>query len=155
MVFKKLMRALFGVIRKAETWSSEQQKITIYREEPEETQAKTLVSLWDSLQFQENSQAYHLNSVIGFEEWVDMEEIRRRINELFGAEYKNFRSLYPYLKTLTDIGLMETSNVGGRRKWRKKEVLAQVQEERKEEKKSEKITVKTSPTKSDANEKTG
>lgn len=77
-------------------------------------------SLWDYIQFRENTQAHHLTTVIGFEEFVDMDEIRRRIQELFHIEYKNERSLYPYLKTLVDIGLFETIDVGGKRKWRKK-----------------------------------
>jgi hypothetical protein len=80
-------------------------------------------SVWDYLDFRENTQAHHLTSVIGFEELVDMDEIRRRIQEQFHVEYKNERSLYPYLKTLVDIGLFETLDVGGKRKWRKKTVL--------------------------------
>ncbi len=80
-------------------------------------------SLWDYLTFRENTQAHHLTSVIGFEELVDMDEIRRRIQEIFHVEYQNERSLYPYLKTMVDIGLFETVDVGGKRKWRKKAVL--------------------------------
>ena len=75
------------------------------------------------MEFRENTQAHHLNSVIGYEELVDMDEIRRRILELFHVEYKNERSLYPYLKTMVDIGLFETLDVGGKRKWRKKAAL--------------------------------
>ena len=58
-----------------------------------------------------------------------MGEIRRRIGELFGAEYKNERSLYPYLKTLTDIGLMENSSVGGRMRWRKQDLLVRIEKQ--------------------------
>lgn len=64
-----------------------------------------------------------MSKVIGFEEWIEMEEIRRRTKDLFNVDYKNERSLYPYLKALTDAGLFETTNVGGRRKWRKKDLL--------------------------------
>lgn len=97
-------------------------------------------NFWDYLKFQENTQAHHLASVLNFEEWLEMEEIRRRISELFGITYKNERSLYPYLKTLVDIGLVEGSNIGGRRKWRKKALLIKFSELKKarEEAKKEK-----------------
>ena len=55
-----------------------------------------------------------------------MAEIRRRVKELFGADYKNERSLYPYLKTLTDVGLMESTSIGGRMQWRKHDLLIKV-----------------------------
>ncbi len=88
------------------------------------TESRTEIhSIWDYLDFRENTQAHHLTSVIGFEELVDMDEVRRRIQEQFHIEYKNERSLYPYLKTLVDIGLFETVDVGGRRKWRKRAAL--------------------------------
>lgn len=96
---------------------------------------KSIHSLWDFLVFQENTQAYHIVNVVGFDEWVDMEEIRRRIKEIFNVEYLNERSLYPYIKTLVDIGFLETINVGGRRKWKKRELLIEVTEtDRKTEK---------------------
>ena len=94
----------------------------------EETLEKNVYSLWDFVAFQEHTQAFHLTNVIGFEEWVDMEEIRRRIKEIFSVEYQNERSLYPYIKTLVDIGFLETINIGGRRKWRKRELLIEVTE---------------------------
>lgn len=83
-------------------------------------------SVWDYLNFRPNTQAYHLAGTLGFEEWVDMGEIRRRIKDLFGVEYKNERSLYPYLKTLTDIGMMENSSVGGRMHWRKHDLIIRI-----------------------------
>lgn len=86
-------------------------------------EAHEVHNFWDYLKFQENTQAHHLANILNFEEWLEMEEIRRRISELFGITYKNERSLYPYLKTLVDIGLVEGSNIGGRRKWRKKALL--------------------------------
>lgn len=85
-----------------------------------------ICSIWDLLRFQENTQASHLSKTIDFNEWIDMEEIRRRVEQLFGISYKNERSLYPYLKTLVDCGLMETTNIGGRRKWRKKDLVYKV-----------------------------
>lgn len=91
-------------------------------------EAHEVHNFWDYLKFQENTQAHHLASVLNFEEWLEMEEIRRRISELFGITYKNERSLYPYLKTLVDIGLVEGSNIGGRRKWRKKALLIKFSE---------------------------
>ena len=64
-----------------------------------------------------------------------MDEIRRRIFELFQTDYENERSLYPYLKTMVDIGLIESNSIGGRRKWRKKDLLVKLEKEEKEEKK--------------------
>lgn len=94
-------------------------------------------SIWDFLQFNEHTQAFHLASVIRFDEWATMDEIRRRIFELFQIDYENERSLYPYLKTMVDIGLIETNNIGGKRKWRKKDLLIKIEKEEKEEKKEE------------------
>lgn len=79
--------------------------------------------LWNYIDPSKNTQAHHIISVIGFDEWVDMEEIRRRIKSMFFIEYKNEKSLYPYIKTLTDIGLLENTSVGGKRKWKKREIV--------------------------------
>jgi len=98
---------------------------------------KEIYDLWDYLNFKLNTQAYHLINVVSFEEWIDMEEIRRRILELFGINYKNERSLYPYLKALTDSNLFETTDVGGRRKWRKKSLFIELKKKEKVEKKKE------------------
>jgi len=106
---------------------------------PQESKEVSVLSIWDILKFNEHTQAFHLVSVIRFDEWVIMDEIRRRIFELFQIDYQNERSLYPYLKTLVDIGLIETSNIGGKRKWRKKDLLVKI-EQKKEEK--EEIEVK-------------
>jgi len=102
-------------------------------------------TLWDYLTFRENTQAHHLSTVIGFEELVDMDEIRRRIQEIFHVEYKNERSLYPYLKTLVDIGLFETMDVGGKRKWRKKPVLLRKRPVTEEEDAMAAVTAQQSP----------
>lgn len=90
-------------------------------------------SIWNFLSVKENTQAFHLKEVIGFEEWVDMEEIRRRIFELFGIQYKNERSLYPHLKTLVDLDLFETTDIGGRRKWRKKDRFLKIKTKKEKE----------------------
>lgn len=92
-------------------------------------------SIWDFLQFNEHTQAFHLASVIRFDEWATMDEIRRRIFELFQVDYENERSLYPYLKTMVDIGIIETNSIGGKRKWRKKDLLVKLEKEDKEEQK--------------------
>ena len=77
-------------------------------------------NIWDHLLFRENTQASHLKEVVGMEEWLTMEEIKNRIKEIFQVEYKNERSLYPYVKTLVDSGLFESSSIGGRMKWKRK-----------------------------------
>ena len=108
-------------------------KEDIYQEEEEGNQKKIkIASIWDYLAFNENTQAAHLASVIRFDEWVSMDEIRRRIWDLFQIDYKNERSLYPYLKTMVDLGLIETSNIGGKRKWRKKDLLIKIDKKKKE-----------------------
>ena len=108
-------------------------KEEIYKAD-EETTAKEveIASIWDYLEFNENTQAAHLSSVIRYDEWVSMDEIRRRIWDLFQIDYKNERSLYPYLKTMVDLGLIETSNIGGKRKWRKKDLLIKLEKKKKE-----------------------
>jgi hypothetical protein len=128
MPLKRLIRRIFKALNKVDQWSQNPEDNSIYVEQQEAEAAQALLSVWDILRFRDNTQAYHLNGVLGFDEWVDMEEIRRRISEIFGAEYKNFRSLYPYLKTLVDLGLMETTSAGGRRKWRKVALLVSVKE---------------------------
>lgn len=112
---------------------------TIY--EMDETEAEEIHSLWDYLKFNENTQASHIASILSFDEWISMSEILRRIKELFGMDYKNDRSLYPYIKTMVDLGLVETNNVGGKKKWRKKDALIKIKV-KKEEKEKEKEEVK-------------
>lgn len=102
-------------------------------------EGKEIHDLWDYLKFKPNTQAYHLINVVSFEEWIDMEEIRRRILELFGINYKNERSLYPYLKALTDSNLFETTDIGGRRKWRKKSLFIELKKKEKTPEKKEEI----------------
>lgn len=126
---KNLLKNLFKV----------QDKTVIY-DLGEAKEPEKFVSIWDYLLFRENTQAMHLSKVIGFEEWVSMREILRRIEELFNAKYQNEKSLYPYLKSLTDIGLFETSDVGGTRKWRKREILIKLLPGKQEEKETEKAS---------------
>lgn len=95
-----------------------------------ENEQITLLSFWDIIKCTEHTQAYHLVSVIPFDEWIDMSEIRRRIWDLFQIEYKNDRSLYPYLKTMVDLSIIETGNIGGKRKWRKKDLLIKINEKK-------------------------
>ena len=80
-------------------------------------------NVWQYIIPKENKQAEHILSVINLDDWEDMDEIRKRIKEKFSIEYKHEKSLYPYIKTLVDISLLETSSVGGKRKWRKKNLL--------------------------------
>ena len=117
-------------------------KEEIYAEEEETPAQKVeIASIWDYLEFNENTQAAHLASVIRYDEWVSMDEIRRRIWDLFQIDYKNERSLYPYLKTMVDIGIIETSNIGGKRKWRKKDLLLKIERKKKKEAEIEPISV--------------
>jgi len=145
MGFINFLKEIFGFFKKE---SQKDEKSKLYLEETKAEQIsldKTIYSLWDFLSFSEHTQAFHLVNVIGFDEWIDMDEIRRRIKEIFNVEYKNERSLYPYIKTLVDIGFLEAINIGGRRKWRKKELLIKLSEEKIEgdkEKQKKKIVIK-------------
>jgi len=98
-------------------------------------------SIWDHLNLYDNTQAFHLSGVLTFDEWLTMEEIKRRIFELFGVKYKNDRSLYPYIKTMVDLGLVESHSAGGRRKCSKKDLLIRLKEKAKE-KESESVEAK-------------
>ncbi|MAG18271.1 MAG: hypothetical protein CL944_02235 [Candidatus Diapherotrites archaeon] len=116
-------------------------KNSIY--EKKEELIEEIHSVWDYIKLNDNSQASHIAAILGFDEWITMDEILRRIRELFGMDYKNDRSLYPYIKTLVDIGLVETNNVGGKKKWRKRDILIKL-EGKKEKIENEKETVKNS-----------
>lgn len=104
-------------------------------EEKKELEIEEIHSIWDYLKIIENTQAAHILSVVGFEEWIPMDEILRRIKEIFGVDYKNKRSLYPHVKTLVDIGLLETISIGDKKKWRKKEILIKIKTKEKEKEK--------------------
>ncbi|MEK6958119.1 MAG: hypothetical protein AABW99_04050 [archaeon] len=103
-----------------------------------ENEVEEIHSIWDYIKLSENSQAAHIAAVLGFEEWITMEEILRRIKEIFGMGYQNDRSLYPYIKTLVDVGLVETVNIGGKKKWRKKDVLIKLKGKKESEGQKEK-----------------
>ncbi|MCX6802381.1 MAG: hypothetical protein NT067_04685 [Candidatus Diapherotrites archaeon] len=142
MSVKGLIAAFFRAFEKARDWAESEKKIYATSQAGTDEKEKAIGSLWDFLAFTENTQAFHLVNVIGFEEWVDMEEIRRRIKEIFAVEYKNEKSLYPYLKTLADISLFESTNIGGRRKWRKKELLFELEQEKEGQKSGKKEEIK-------------
>ena len=128
MVIKRAIRSVVGLFKRLENWSAKNgEKVYEAVEEPAEGGFDEIHSVWDYLKFRSNTQAFHLAGALGFDEWVAMEEIRRRIKELFGADYKNERSLYPYLKTLTDIVLIENNSIGGRMQWRKHDLLVKVE----------------------------
>lgn len=131
MVLKLFVRFLIKELRKLQIWASEEEK-PIYKIDSElQRELSSISTIWDFLEFADNTQAFHLINVLGFDEWIDMWEIRRRIEEIFGIKYKNERSLYPYIKTLVDLGLVEASNIGGKRKWRKKEALIELKKKKK------------------------
>lgn len=102
---------------------------------------KEVYNLWDYVNFRDNTQAYYLEKVIGYD-WISMDEIRRRIMELFHVNFINERSLYPYIKTMVDMGLLETSDAGGKRNWRKRPLFFEIKKKKDDE---SKVTVK-SPT---------
>ncbi len=133
MFIVDFIKKLFQKPGIGEKSAPEQKTQSIYhlQEEVEE-----IHSIWDYVKLNENTQASHICTVLGFEEWISMDEILRRIKELFTMDYKNDRSLYPYIKTLVDVGLVETNNVGGRKKWRKKDVILKVREKRGNEQKA-------------------
>lgn len=129
---KLVFRAFFNKQSNAEQTES------IY---PKEKLVEEIHNLWDYIKFNTQSQAHHICSVLGFEEWVPMEEILRRIKELFGVEYKNERSLYPYIKTLVDCGLLETSGFSSKKHWRKRDLIIRLQDKTVKELKTQKPVV--------------
>ncbi|MDD4250574.1 MAG: hypothetical protein PHX27_00055 [Candidatus ainarchaeum sp.] len=126
----KILKNLFNKKTNINTNKINSEETQIYTENKETIQ-KTIISVWDVINCTEHTQAYHLVNVIPFDEWIDMNEIKRRIWDFFQIEYKNDRSLYPYLKTMVDLGIIETGNIGGKRKWRKKDLLIKIDQEKK------------------------
>ena len=136
-----VLASLFGLKKPTPTLGKDNPDNQTY---PDEEKKVEIHSIWDFLQFNDNTQASHLSSVIRFDEWVSMDEVRRRIWELFQIDYKNERSLYPYLKTMVDLGLIETSNIGGKRKWRKRDLLIKLEKKKKKseiQEEDEEITI--------------
>ncbi len=129
MVLKRVVRGIIKLFHSLEDWSDKADEKVYETKQVVESTIDEIHSVWDYLEFKQNTQAFHLSAVLGFDEWVNMGEIRRRVKEVFGVEYKNERSLYPYLKTMTDVGLMENNSVGGRMQWRKHDLLVKVKKE--------------------------
>ncbi len=139
-MFKRIVRSVFRSLKSIQDWAEgERGTESTYNNEPinshqtlnksvntpmeREIAQHKVINVWDYLTFREGTQAFHITKALDFEEWVTMEEILNRVNELFGARYQNERSLYPYLKTLVDAGLLEASMLGGKMRWRKKSML--------------------------------
>jgi hypothetical protein len=139
-MIKLLLRSVFRSLRSIQEWADEgagnerayqnntiNQNLTSNKNVNRITQMSApqykVINVWNYLSFKEGSQAHHITKVLDFEEWIPMEEILRRVNELFGIQYQNERSLYPYLKTLVDAGLLEASMLGGKMRWRKKNLM--------------------------------
>jgi len=108
----------------------EEPKQSIHNDSEDGQEEVMIADLWNYIDPLKNTQAYHVISVIGFEEWVDMQTVKDRIKQMFFIEYKNEKSLYPYIKTLVDIGLLETNSVGGKRQWKKHEILISIKKEK-------------------------
>lgn len=85
----------------------------------EDISIKQLNTIWDILKVKENTQAEHIITSIPSDKWITMDEIRHNIKLNFNVEYSNEKSLYPYLKTLTDINLIKLNNTGKKRTWKK------------------------------------
>jgi hypothetical protein len=82
-----------------------------------------LKTIWDILKINDNTQAEHLLKSIPSDQWVTMDEIKKKITLEFNIEYKNEKSLYPYLKTLVDINLIKINNTGKKRSWKKNIII--------------------------------
>lgn len=82
-----------------------------------------LNTIWDLLKIKENTQAEHIINSIPSDKWVTMDEIRHNIKLNYNVEYSNEKSLYPYLKTLTDINLIKLNNIGKKRSWKKNIII--------------------------------
>jgi hypothetical protein len=143
MVIKWLVRRLINFGEKVKKWAEEEEGEKGGKEEKGVSLERRVHSLWDYIKINENTQAHHILSVLGYEEYIDMEEILRRIEDVFGVRYKNKRSLYPYVKTLVDLNLVECVGTGGRRRWRKKELIFEVIMEKKPKKKKKVEEIET------------
>jgi DNA mismatch repair ATPase MutL len=108
------------IFKKEINLNNKKNKEKIYTVEQIHNKIKTI---WDVLNIKENTQAEHLLSVIPSDEWINMDDIKKRINLEFNIEYKNSKSLYPYLKTLTDINLIKVNNTGRKRSWKKNIII--------------------------------
>lgn len=154
MNFKNFVKKLILSLRKVEEWANAEQenetKVNIDEQTNsnnslesiyEKEEVTEVHTIWDFLDFKEGTQAFYVTKVVGYDEWVPMDEIRRRIFELFGISFKNERSLYSYIKTLVDCGLLEFSDHGGQRKWRKKDLIIKFKRKKKEKEAEQEIAV--------------
>ena len=80
-------------------------------------------TIWDIIKAKENTQAEHILNCLPEDQWIDMEELKQRIKLQYNIEYQNEKSLYPYIKTLTDINLIKLNNAGKKRTWKKNIIL--------------------------------
>lgn len=76
-------------------------------------------TIWDVIKPKENTQAEHIINCLLDDQWMDMDELKQRIKLQYNIEYQNEKSLYPYIKTLTDINLVKLNNTGKKRTWKK------------------------------------
>lgn len=136
----QIIELLKKIFFRGEKAGGKSDRNTIYNEKD---LAEQIHSIWDYIKLNENTQASHIIAVLGFDEWIPMEEIMRRIRELFRVDYQNDRSLYPYIKTLVDVGLVEAQSTGGKKKWRKRDVLIKVKGKKAEETQEEEEKIAT------------
>lgn len=80
-------------------------------------------TIWDIIKARENTQAEHIINCLPDDEWVDMVDLKNRIKLQYNVEYQNEKSLYPYIKTLTDINLVKVNNSGKKRTWKKNIII--------------------------------
>ncbi|HOZ35712.1 MAG TPA: hypothetical protein PLK55_01875 [archaeon] len=85
--------------------------------------SKKINTIWDVIKARENTQAEHIIACLPDDEWIDMEDLKNRIKLQYNVEYQNEKSLYPYIKTLTDINLIKVNNSGKKRTWKKNIII--------------------------------
>ncbi|MFA5745359.1 MAG: hypothetical protein WC932_00665 [archaeon] len=85
--------------------------------------SKKINTIWDIIKARENTQAEHIINCLPDDEWIDMEDLKNRIKLQYNIEYQNEKSLYPYIKTLTDINLIKLNNTGKKRTWKKNVII--------------------------------
>ncbi len=88
-----------------------------------EIDTKKINTIWDIIKVRENTQAEHIINCIPEDDWIDMEELKGRIKLQYNVEYQNEKSLYPYIKTLTDINLIKLNNSRKKRTWKKNIII--------------------------------
>ena len=102
-----------------------EQKLKTMQEQPVKIYDVTRIdsskinTIWDVIKPKENTQAEHIINCLLDDQWIDMDELKQRIKLQYNIEYQNEKSLYPYIKTLTDINLVKLNNTGKKRTWKK------------------------------------